>query len=454
MNNYVLFIADVKKITLQPEIISERLLLYQNGLEQAKYNGELSKVRRYKRSIVVIEELLQSANAGQQINEEALPPVIIVKKVDSIHSKVLVETNKSECDSQSKHIACSSANYITPQPEKVARQLDLDTPEYSEFDLSDADLDLLASSFIDDRNQKSAEKVLPKTASQSLPPKLLSSSSSVTKEQIRMVLVERRDQYRKAMQLSKNVGNAADQKQYGIFAVQFERVIKSFDNGMPVDLTGTPPPPPGFKSQFGYDISQYQSSQPSHPTLPQSSVTPEVHDEAENELDTSIPTPKTTLEALHQRLVKYREGLKHSKEKGETSRIRRLSRIVKQYEDAIKHTTTGKYIDYSELPSPPGYPPLPMENQNPTHSQSNPGATQSLPVGVMQPKVKPSVSDVQLQNLQRRAREYHQAGRDAKAEGDTDSALLYLRYYKAIQPMIKLALAGLPIDMTQVSNNN
>ena len=37
-----------------------------------------------------------------------------------------------------------------------------------------------------------------------------------------------------------------------------------------------------------------------------------------------------------------------------------MGRIVKQYEDAIKTVKAGKSIDFSELPTPPGFPPIPV----------------------------------------------------------------------------------------------
>ena len=67
-----------------------------------------------------------------------------------------------------------------------------------------------------------------------------------------------------------------------------------------------------------------------------------------------------SLEALHERLDKYRAGLESAKAEGNGSKARRMGRIVKQYEDAIKTVKAGKSIDFSELPTPPGFPPIPV----------------------------------------------------------------------------------------------
>lgn len=38
---------------------------------------------------------------------------------------------------------------------------------------------------------------------------------------------------------------------------------------------------------------------------------------------------------------------------------RRFGRIVKQYEDAIKRCKAGKPVPFDELPTPPGFGPIP-----------------------------------------------------------------------------------------------
>ena len=37
-----------------------------------------------------------------------------------------------------------------------------------------------------------------------------------------------------------------------------------------------------------------------------------------------------------------------------------MGRIIKQYEDVIITVKAGKLVDFSELPTPPGFPPIPV----------------------------------------------------------------------------------------------
>ena len=76
-------------------------------------------------------------------------------------------------------------------------------------------------------------------------------------------------------------------------------------------------------------------------------------------MDPTIPIPKSTQEALEQRLSKYQSGVESAQKEGNGGKERRMGRIVKQYEDALKALEAGKPVDFSNLPNPPGYPPIP-----------------------------------------------------------------------------------------------
>ena len=72
------------------------------------------------------------------------------------------------------------------------------------------------------------------------------------------------------------------------------------------------------------------------------------------------PQPKNTLEELELRLDAYWTVLEKAEEKGPESKARRMERIIKQYENTIKAVKAGKQVDLSELPTPPGFSPIPV----------------------------------------------------------------------------------------------
>ena len=324
----------------------------------------------------------------------------------------------------------------------------------------------MAGSLLDDRakKQKLDESAPPPGPAHSRPapppprpthslPSALREPSAPDPASVRAMLLERKDQYTAAMKQSRTRGDSARQREYARMAVQFGRVVKALDDKQPIDLAQMPGPPPGvlpggatpghvqpgrslgscdmplkgvtriptfplyppcagYRSRFNLDLSKY--TPPPQATPPQ--ATPPTTQQAAavaaesamppqpegDEIDPQIPTPRNTLEALEQRLAKYLQTQREAEEKGESSRVRRLGRIIKQYDLALKATKAKKPYDYSDLPAPPGYPPIPAG------PVSVPRPTQSLPVAPPPshapssalPLISPSVSQKQVRARQ------------------------------------------------------
>lgn len=66
------------------------------------------------------------------------------------------------------------------------------------------------------------------------------------------------------------------------------------------------------------------------------------------------PPPSSIGEALAQRLERYRQTMAEAEAEKNSSKVRRLGRIVKSYEAAIKAHKLNKEFDYASLPTPPG----------------------------------------------------------------------------------------------------
>ena len=472
--------------------------MYCDAIKSAEARGDSSKARRYKRTVGTIEDMLKTAKSGRPVNTDDLPPSVkpvsepppkqapptsTKPKPDNmldLDAPEFEEFNISEEDmeammgsfvddrKESKPIdppIKATPTQAPPTQKSLASKppstrppglIDLDTPEFAEFDLSDADLEMLANTLVDDRN-KDQSKPTSQRPTQSLPvqrPPVQHKQQELTKELVLEVLGERKEQYMNASQKAKTQGDEKTRKQYGLVAVNFKRAIDSVSSGTSVDLKGIPPPPPGFSSKYNVDISAFGAPTPKPKPQP-ATPTPQQQEEEASPVDDSIPTPKTPLEALTQRLDKYKEGMTSAQDKGETSRVRRTARIIKQYEDAIKLTKAGKPCDYTELPTPPGFPPIPaakpVGGARPAPSvgvRPQPLTTPSQSLPPMQ--LNPSVSDKQLQIIQQRGAEFLNVVKQAKAKGDKDKAMTYLRYYKSIQQMQQAAQGGLPVDLTQV----
>jgi coiled-coil and C2 domain-containing protein 1 len=278
-------------------------------------------------------------------------------------------------------------------------------------------------------------------------------SGASDKNALLSLLTERRTQY---LEAAKGQKNAQKNKEYRLIAAQFSRVLKGVKDGQDIDLSKMPGPPPGYKSSYNVDTAKFTSPPTAQPTKPVAAA-PQGQssepDEPDAPPDPDIPTPKTTMDALEQRVAKYKEGLKTAQEKGESSRIRRMGRIIKQYESAIKNTRAGKACDYDDLPAPPGYPPIPTPKPQ-RQMAAVPLPTQSLPVKAMTQQTaaaaKPSISQQQVAFIERRMTELKRAAKMEQGKGNRDGALEYLRKVKGLETMLQAAQSGLPVNLEQV----
>ena len=391
-----------------------------------------------------------------------------------------------------------------PPPTLPGGMIDLDSEEFDEFNLSEEDLAAMAAMLVDDRQTKkprldeeeeratpmdtstappvptrpspqkptssissTGSSSQPSPATQSLPAKLTPSAGLGDKGTLRALLEERREQYLSASKSQKDAGKT---KEYRVMAAQFSRVLKAFDGGQEVDLSLMPGPPPGYFSKYNVDVSKFKPAPKPQPAAPsptaggpggQSSAGGDA--ETEEVVDPEIPTPKTAMEALQQRLAKYKEGQKSAQDKGESSRVRRMGRIIKQYEDAIKMTKAGKPCDFDELPTPPGFPPIPAApaNRGPVRL-AKPGVaalsppTQSLPVGgpakpkQLPSRIVPSLSQEHQALIEQRRSELLTAARQAQAKSDKASAVHYMKLRKGLDTMLEAAKSGLPVNLEEI----
>jgi len=197
----------------------------------------------------------------------------------------------------------------------------------------------------------------------------------------------------------------------------------------------------------------------------------------------AAPAPASIKEALNQRLEKYKVEEAKAKEAGNSSKARRMGRIVKQYQDALKLHAAGRPIPRGDLPDPPGFAPIPIHS-TPIGSPTVPSATARVPSGTAsvatavnpaslpKPSAAPvgeasgqapaapahkkatkqsslmSLNDEQLMALEKRQKLFKEAALQAKQQGQLDMAREYLKQALSINKLIEVSKAGLPVDMT------
>lgn len=311
------------------DLIKSRIEMYTTAEGNAKKAGDASKARRFNRGLKTLKDLLKQAEAGKSVDPSDIPPEVSVQGASS-----------------------------GPKPEPPKEETSSDTP------------------IVPTRKAPAPPPADPA-------PVFESTTTSTTPEtkpsppvnpQLSL-LNDRKNQYKAAALEAKKAGNTEKAIRYMKIVKQFDSVIQALESGQEVDLSkmppppgeqdkpspvaaGTPPPVPP-RARKEEDHTQKEAEVPAV-VVPSSEPTSQEESEQPEEEEVLIQASSIS-EALQQRLEKYQSVEKAAKDEGNASKARRIGRIVKQYQDAIKLHKAGKPIPIDDLPTPPGYAPIPVD---------------------------------------------------------------------------------------------
>ncbi|KAF6107835.1 coiled-coil and C2 domain containing 1B [Phyllostomus discolor] len=268
---------------------------------------------------------------------------------------------------------------------------------------------------------------------------------------------------------------------------RFGAVLEALEKGQPVDLSAMPPAPedlPQASKALTVPLVVPPAVEQVHPVMASDTPrTPVAHTE-----------PQTVLDALQQRLNKYREAGTQARSSGDERKARMHERIAKQYQDAIRAHRAGRKVDFAELPVPPGFPPIPGvepttgteedavaatlaaaqklassediapaeedgdEDEDEPPAQAPVSKKPLIPSSRSLPEPKassskeslsPSVRE-QLALLEARKLQYQRAALQAKRGRDLEQAKAHLRLAKCLEAQIIQVRAGRPLDLSKV----
>ncbi|XP_042638686.1 coiled-coil and C2 domain-containing protein 1A [Orycteropus afer afer] len=427
--------------------LQERLALYQTAIESARQAGDSAKMRRYDRGLKTLENLLVSVRKGNAIDEGDIPPPVAV----------------------GKSLAATPSHTPTPAqpaPTNLPPPMNLPPP---------TNLPALEPRVTMQGPPPAGPASSPASAQPQLPPGPCSPG-------LLTQLQSRQREYKLAALQAKQQGDTAAATRHFRVAKSFDAVLEALSRGEPVDLSRLPPPP----DQLPTD-SPSPPSQPPTPTTAPS--TPEVP-----------APPRTLLEALEQRMERYRMAAAQAKAKGDQRKARMHERIVKQYQDAIRAHKAGRAVEVAELPVPPGFPPIQgleatepaqqslvgvletamklanqdegpedEEDEEPKKQSASPAAPTAQPKAVparasasgsapatSTPAAKAASKGTstraqqQLAFLENRKKQLLQAALRAKQKNDVEGAKMHLRQAKGLEPMLEASRNGLPVDISKV----
>lgn len=424
------------------DVIKTRIQMYKEAESNAKAANDSTRARRFGRGLKSLEALLKQANAGKPINMDEIPPEVAVKPGQNKPAEVTPTTGGSGD-------ASTPVRQAPPPPASVESHVE--------------------SIIAPDSPASQSSPTAPTS------PSVTSAAPAVNESKIN-ALLSRQKEYKIAALTSKKAGDTATALQYVKILKIFEQVLTAARAGEPVDLSDMPPPPSELSlADLAPKPAVVTQPEPVQPTK----------QEAESQNATDQPateegliTPTTILEGLVQRLEKYKSVEQSAKDEGNSSKARRLGRIVKQYEDAVKQCKAGKAVAYDDLPTPPGFGPLPI----PGGAVAKPAApaAPAAPAISASPPVRPppvaekatpparpplqkqdsrvsgnhsstSLMSKTIEILLQRQKEYKDAALTAKKAGEIEQAKEYLRIYKGFDSLLDTARGGLPVDLSTVS---
>ncbi|XP_054284049.1 coiled-coil and C2 domain-containing protein 1-like isoform X2 [Macrosteles quadrilineatus] len=459
--------------------LRERLQMYQEAETNAKSAGESARARRFSRGIKTLNDLIKQASAGHTISEDDIPPPVAVKITAPKTAPVLTPTEEPTSPLRPAPPPPIPPRGVTGGVALpgLANQTSLpETPSSPPPQVS-SDEPSPVSPSPGSEVPSSPKKLCPQ------PEEPAATTDNIDNSETLCLLTTRRDEYKRAALVAKKSGDTKTAINYIKIAKQFDSVISGLEAGQPVDLSAMPPPP----SASFPPPSQPITEQPRTESENQMSAdtpgvaAPENDPGMDEPQEYVVEMPATVMEALEQRLAKYKSQEEAAKAEGNASKARRMGRIVKQYNDAIKLCKAGKPIPVDELPTPPGFPPIPVPGSAKPPPSPLPAVKPQVPTPALsvtptpalvspstsagEPSPQPSTSspdktnvrkmggshqERQLQQLLEKQKQFKLAAVQAKKKGEVNQAKEYLRLAKGFDKLIEASNCGLPVDMATV----
>ena len=452
--------------------IDSRINMYTVAQTKASKAGETSKARRFGRALTTLNELKRNIKSGKSVREEDIPPPLAASSIAPIQ---YTEASKPKVEKESSpHLNEETKSPITAIVPTIIEQdnSSLNPENLSSFpcatdNSTKSDINIIAQG-----NELKSSKPMEISNND----ETINNTNSISTQSKLMIEVKlHREKYKSFALQSKSQGDK-ENAIWGLKAVKLcDMVLKKLEKGdsADFDISSLPELPTLHKNENKTE-TKFEAQIPATLQRSFSRDDPiQIPDNPEDipPPDSTVPIPKTIEEALHQRLSRYRNDESKAKAEGNASRSRRLGRICKQYEDALKLHKRGKPIPVVELPTPPGFPPIPTSdnsvsapssvNQNIDTTAANlPQTASSLktsqPVTENVQKPKPAVMkqksmslpEKQLVLLEKRQALFKAAALEAKRAGQIEQAKEYLRSSKGFDKLIEASKGGLPVDIT------
>ncbi|GFR17943.1 coiled-coil and C2 domain-containing protein 1-like [Trichonephila clavata] len=303
---------------------------------------------------------------------------------------------------------------------------------------------------------------------------------SLNVESLRSLLITRRDQYKVSALQAKREDNKDLARNCLKTIKAINTAIESLDSKQPFDLSNVPSELQNFLdisvTKVNVDSQNTKNGEIMLPVGIEKSSIAATNEKEECKLFGDLPPPPNTiLEALQQRFEKYSTTKCIAEAENNRGKVRRLQRIIKLYETAIANHKAGRDVDFEDLPTPPGFAPIPLfdekyalecnEENVALSSESQDGITNKTSIKMSEqlvPKISHekklcfdktntlTIREKQLEFLLIRQKLFRQAALKAKKNGNITEAKEYLSISKGFDSVIEATKCGLPVDIKTV----
>eukprot|EP00064_Thunnus_orientalis_P016969 superscaffoldBa00003487_g17042 len=305
--------------------LEERIAMYKTALQNSKTAGETSKARRYDRGLKTLQTMLAAVKKGRPVNEAEIPPPVATGAPKVAPRPAVPQRAPPPVPSRPKP---------TPPDQQGESETATSPPAVPEIVTPSSEEEHSSSATLPTPSS------LPSPEQDTEAPADLSPAGQTdANEATKTMLLERQKEYKMAALRAKKQGDVEQAMLHFKTSKRFDAVIEALEKGQAVDLSDLPPSPgQGGSSAAMKEPSSEQNTQVTQPVAAAPSAP---------------AAPKDALEALEQRRAKYVEASAQAKASGDDRKARMHDRIAKQYQSAIRAHKAGKAVNFDELPVPP-----------------------------------------------------------------------------------------------------
>uniref|UniRef100_A0A673MZU0 Coiled-coil and C2 domain-containing protein 1B n=1 Tax=Sinocyclocheilus rhinocerous TaxID=307959 RepID=A0A673MZU0_9TELE len=324
--------------------LEERINLYRMAITNAKAAGETSKARRYERGLKTLQTMLASVRKGGKIDETEIPPPVACGASGG------PSRPPAPAASPDQHGECDSAVEISPvSAEAAPPNKDVLLERQKEYRMAA----LKAKQAGDIVQAKMHIKTTDSVSSPAQPQTVLDA------------LEQRMAKYKEAFTQAKASGDERKARMHDRIAKQYQAAIRAHKAGRPVNFDELPAPPGWLFCSQKEDLYIYfcvHVHYHSKDVLVQGCIClikNTLHKKRTKLSQTGlnlviVSSAQQQLEFLEGRKKQYMKAALQAKQKNDLEQAKTLLRAAKGLDPMIEAARSGKRVDISKVPSPPG----------------------------------------------------------------------------------------------------